>query len=153
MLQQPEKLPEAINQGEQSMSKTVVFVCIHNAGRSQMAEAFFNQMAQGKAFAFSAGTQPGDKVNPVVVAVMKEAGIDISGNKPKMLTLEMIEKADKMITMGCGDDAGGLCPAGFIETEDWALDDPQGKTISEVRIIRDEIKKMVTALVQQIAAE
>jgi arsenate reductase (thioredoxin) len=133
--------------------KTVVFVCVHNSGRSQMAEAFFNQIAAGKAIALSAGTQPGDKVNPIVIEAMKEAGIDISGNKPKMLTLEMIEKADKMITMGCGADAGGLCPAGFIETEDWALEDPNGKTISEVRIIRDEIKRRVSNLLTEINSE
>ena len=133
--------------------KTIVFVCVHNSGRSQMAEAFFNQMAEGKALALSAGTQPGDKVHPVVVEAMKEVGIDISGNKPKMLTMEMIEKADKMITMGCGADAGGLCPAGFIETEDWALDDPKGKTIAEVRIIRDEIKRRVGDLVAEITSK
>jgi arsenate reductase len=133
--------------------KTVVFVCVHNSGRSQMAEAFFNQIAEGKATAISAGTQPGDKVHPVVVEAMKEIGIDISGNKPKMLTLEMIEKADKMITMGCGADAGGLCPAGFIETEDWALDDPKGKTISEVKIIRDEIKRRVSDLLAEITTK
>ena len=135
------------------MSKIVVFVCVHNSGRSQMAEAFFNQLAQGKALALSAGTQPGDSVNPTVVEAMKEVGIDISGNKPKMLTLEMIEKAAKMITMGCGDDAGGLCPAGFIETEDWKLEDPKGKSLAQVRIIRDEIKQRVAALVQKITAE
>ena len=135
------------------MSKTIVFVCIHNSGRSQMAEAFFNQMAQGKALALSAGTQPGDSVNPTVVAAMQEIGIDISGNKPKMLTLEMIEKADKMITMGCGDDAGGLCPAGFIETEDWALADPQGKSLEQVRKIRDEIKQRVRTLVKEMTSE
>ena len=133
--------------------KTVVFVCVHNSGRSQMAEAFFNQIAEGKAIALSAGTQPGDKVHPVVVEAMKEIGIEISGNKPKMLTLEMIEKADKMITMGCGADAGGLCPAGFIETEDWALEDPSGKTISEVRIIRDEIKRRVSDLLAKITSK
>lgn len=133
--------------------KTVVFVCVHNSGRSQMAEAFFNQIAEGKAIALSAGTQPGDKVHPVVVEAMKEVGIDISGNKPKMLTLEMIEKADKMITMGCGADAGGLCPAGFIETEDWALEDPKGKPISAVRIIRDEIKQRVSDLLAEIISK
>lgn len=132
------------------MSKTVVFVCVHNSGRSQMAEAFFNQMANGKAVAISAGTQPADRVNPVVIEVMREVGIDIGGNKPKMLTLEMIEKADKMITMGCGADAGGLCPVSFTETEDWALEDPKGKPLSEVRIIRDEIKKRVNDLLVQI---
>jgi len=133
--------------------KTVIFVCVHNSGRSQMAEAFFNQTAAGKAVALSAGTQPGDKVHPVVVDVMREVGIDISGNKPKMLTLEMIERADKMITMGCGADAGGLCPAGFVETEDWALEDPMGKPISEVRTIRDEIKRRVSDLLAGIIAK
>jgi arsenate reductase len=130
--------------------KTVVFVCVHNSGRSQMAEAFFNQMAKGKALAISAGTQPGDKVHPVVVEAMQQVGIDISGNKPKMLTMEMVEKADRMITMGCGADAGGLCPASFIETEDWALDDPKDKPLEQVRAIRDDIKKRVMNLVQKI---
>ena len=133
--------------------ETVIFVCVHNSGRSLMAEAFFNQMAAGKAVALSAGTQPGDKVHSVVIDAMSEVGVDISGNKPKMLTLEMIEKADKMITMGCGADAGGLCPAGFIETEDWALDDPKGKPIAEVRIIRDEIKRRVIDLLAEITTK
>ena len=133
--------------------KSVVFVCVHNSGRSQMAETFFNQMAEGKALAVSAGTQPGDKVNPVVVEAMRESGIDISGSKPKMLTMEMVEKADKMITMGCGADAGGLCPASFIETEDWALDDPKGKTVAEVRVIRDEIKRRVSDLLRKITSK
>jgi protein-tyrosine-phosphatase len=117
-----------------------------------MAEAFINQMAKGKALALSAGTQPGDKVNPVVVKAMREVGIDISDNKPKMLTLEMIEKADRMITMGCGADAGGLCPAGFIESEDWALEDPKDKSLAQVRIIRNEIKQRVTKLVEEMTA-
>jgi arsenate reductase len=130
--------------------KTVVFVCVHNAGRSQMAEAIFNHMAAGKALALSAGTQPTEKINPVVVVAMHEIGIDISASKPKMLTMEMIENADRMITMGCGADAGGLCPASFIETEDWALEDPKGKSLEQVRIIRDEIQKRVAALLVQI---
>jgi arsenate reductase len=134
------------------LSKTVVFVCVHNAGRSQMAEAFFNQMARGKAYAVSAGTQPAENVNPVVVEAMKEVGIDISGNKPRLLTIEMVEKAARMITMGCGADAGGLCPASFIETEDWALEDPQGKPITEVRKIRDEIKNRVNKLLTEIVS-
>ncbi len=133
--------------------KTVVFVCVHNSGRSQMAEAFFNKLAQGKALALSAGTQPGDKVNPTVVEAMREVGIDISGNKPKALTLDMVEKASKLITMGCGADAGGLCPASFIETEDWVLEDPEGKSLEQVRIIRDEIKKRVLKLNQDIIPE
>jgi len=131
--------------------KTVIFVCVHNSGRSQMAEAFFNQMAEGKAIALSAGTQPGDKVHPEVIAAMREVGIDISGNKPKILTMEMIEKADKMITMGCGADAGGLCPASFIETEDWALEDPKDKPLEQVRAIREDIKKREMNLIREIA--
>jgi protein-tyrosine-phosphatase len=118
-----------------------------------MAEAFFNQMAQGKALALSAGTRPGDKVNPTVVEAMREIGIDISGNKPKTMTLDMLSKADKMITMGCEADALGLCPASFIETEDWALEDPEGKSLEQVRIIRDEIKKRVLKLNQDIIPE
>jgi arsenate reductase (thioredoxin) len=130
--------------------KTILFVCVHNSGRSQIAEAFFNQVAKGKAQAYSAGTQPADSVNPSVVKVMQEVGIDISSNKPKMLTIEMIEKADKMITMGCGADAEAVCPASFIETEDWKLDDPKGKSREQVRKIRDEIKVRVVKLVDEI---
>jgi len=130
--------------------KTILFVCVHNSGRSQMAEAFFNQMAKGKAWAYSAGTQPADTVNPIVVEAMREVGIDISGNKPKALTMDMVEKADKMITMGCGAEAGAVCPATFIETEDWALEDPKGKSLEQVRKIRDEIKSRVKKLVEDV---
>ncbi len=130
--------------------KTVLFVCVHNSGRSQMAEAFFNQLAKGKAQAISAGTQPSDKVNSMAVEAMREVGIDISGNKPKMLTMDMIEKADRMITMGCGAEAGAACPASFIETEDWALEDPKGKSLEQVRKIRDEIKERVIRLLNEL---
>ena len=130
-------------------AKTVIFVCVHNSGRSQMAEAFFNKLAGGKAQAYSAGTQPADKVNPVVVEAMREAGINIGGNKPKALTMDMVEKADKMITMGCGAEAEAVCPASFIETEDWALEDPKGKSLEQVRKIRDEIKERVGKLVKE----
>ena len=138
--------------------KTILFVCIHNSGRSQMAEAFFNLLAKGKDGPFdklrvngiSAGTQPGEKVNPVVAEAMKEIGIDISGNKPKALTLEMVEQADRMITMGCGDDAAGLCPAKIIETEDWELDDPKGKSLEQVRKIRDEVRTRVIKLLGEL---
>ena len=132
------------------MNKTVVFVCVHNSGRSQMAEAFFNQIAEGKAHAISAGTQPVDKVNPMVVKVMQEIGIDISNNKPKLLTMEMVEKADKMITMGCGAEVGAVCPASFIQTEDWTLEDPKGKSLEQVRKIRDEIKERVIGLLNEL---
>ena len=130
--------------------KTILFVCVHNSGRSQMAEAFFNKLAEGKARAYSAGTQPADKVNPVVVEAMREIGIDVSGNKPKALTMDMVEKADRMITMGCGAEAGAVCPASFIETEDWALEDPEGKSLEQVRKIRDEIKEKVDKLIKEL---
>ena len=130
--------------------KTILFVCVHNSGRSQMADAFFNKLAEGKAQALSAGTQPADEVNPVVVEAMREAGINISGNKPKMLTFDMVKKADKMITMGCGAEAEAVCPASFIETEDWALEDPKGKSLEQVRKIRDEIKERVSKLVKEV---
>lgn len=130
--------------------KTILFVCVHNSGRSQMAEAFFNMLAGGKAQALSAGTHPTERVNPMVVDAMKEVGIDISGNKPDMLTMEMINKADRMITMGCGAEAEAVCPARFIETEDWALEDPEGKSLDEVRKIRDEIKERVSKLVSEL---
>ena len=130
--------------------KTILFVCVHNSGRSQMADAFFNKLAEGKAQALSAGTQPADEVNPVVVEAMREAGINISGNKPKMLTFDMVKKADKMITMGCGAEAEAVCPASFIETKDWALEDPKGKSLEQVRKIRDEIKERVSKLVKEV---
>ena len=131
-------------------TKKVLFVCVQNSGRSQMAEAFFNKLAGGKAQAYSAGTQPSDKVNPVVVEAMREAGINIGGNKPKALTMDMVEKAEKMITMGCGAEAEAVCPASFIETEDWALEDPKGKSLEQVRKIRDEIKERVITLLKEL---
>lgn len=132
------------------MSKTVLFVCVHNSGRSQMATAFFNLLAKGKARAISAGTQPADSVNQVVVEAMEEVGIDISDNRPQLLTMDLAEKADRMITMGCGADVDAVCPAGFLETEDWALDDPHSKSIEEVRKIRDEIKRRVRDLLKEL---
>jgi len=113
-----------------------------------MAEAYFNRLAQGKAQAISAGTEPADKVNPVVVEAMLEVGIDISHNKPKTLTLEMVEQAERTITMGCGSDTA--CPVTLTEMEDWKLEDPAGKTLSEVRIIRDEIKIRVKQLIKDM---
>ncbi len=129
--------------------KTVLFVCIHNSGRSQMAEAFFNSMAKGKAKAISAGSNPADRVNPVVAEAMKEDGIDISRNKPKLLTLKMMEGVDRAITMGCQD----ACPVTTVETVDWGLPDPQGKPLAEVRKIRDEIKTRVFRLVKDLVEE
>ena len=128
----------------------VLFVCVHNSGRSQMAEAFFNRLAKGKTQAYSAGTQPADKVNPVVAEAMMEVGIDISGNRPKMLTMDMVGKTERMITMGCGAEAEAVCPASFIKTEDWTLGDPKGKSLKQVRKIREEIKERVIKLLNEL---
>ncbi len=113
-----------------------------------MAEAFFNQKAQGKAVAISAGTQPANQVNARVVAAMREVGIDIADNKPKMLTAEILNGADRAITMGC--NVAEACPATFVPTEDWNLDDPEGEPIEKVRQIRDEIEAKVDDLVTAI---
>ncbi len=126
--------------------KTVLFVCIHNAGRSQMAEAYFNKMAAGKARAISAGSRPADALNPTVVEAMREVGIDISRNKPKGLTTELLTRIDRAITMGCGDS----CPVMGVPTDDWHLEDPAGKSLQEVREIRDQIKTKVAALVKEV---
>ena len=128
--------------------KNVLFVCVHNAGRSQMAEAFFNRMVEGKAVGFSAGTQITETINPLVVEAMQEVGIDISHEKPKMLTLDMMDRADKVITMGCGVD--GICPASIVPSEDWKLEDPAGKPIETVRKIRDEVKLRVENLIAEM---
>jgi arsenate reductase len=126
--------------------KTVLFVCVGNAGRSQMAEGFVNHLANGKAHAISAGTKPASAVDLNTVAVMREVGIDISTARPKALTMEMLDQASRVVTMGCG--AEGVCPASFVETEDWQLEDPKGKPIEEVRRIRDEIKARVMKLLE-----
>jgi arsenate reductase len=128
--------------------KKILFVCLHNSGRSQMAEAFFNQLTKGNAMAISAGTQPAAQVNPTVVAAMRELGMEIGNQKPKSLTLEMMESADRVITMGC--NVAETCPASFIPTEDWELDDPEGKSIEETRQIRDQIKTRVEVLVKEL---
>ena len=129
--------------------KTVLFICTHNSARSQMAEAFLNHLAKGKARAISAGSEPADRVNPLVVEAMREIGIDISQNKPKLLTDEMMQNIDRAITMGCEVS----CPYTAVETEDWALEDPEGKTPEEVRKIRDEIKTRVVSLLVQLGGE
>ena len=130
--------------------KKVLFVCVHNSGRSQMAEAFFNQMAKGKAVASSAGTEPAAHTDSNVAMAMHEIGIDIMNQKPKPLTLEMLESADRVIAMGC--NVAEVCPASFVLTEDWELSDPKGKMIEEVRHIRDQIKTKVEVLVKELYA-
>ena len=127
---------------------TVLFVCVHNSGRSQMAEAFFNLLAAGKFVSISAGTFPGESVNQLVVNAMEEVDIDISDNKPKLLTQDMLDGAQKVITMGCNvEDA---CPANMIITEDWGLDDPNGQNLDTIRVIRNKIRNKVLAILNEM---
>ena len=125
----------------------MLFICVHNAGRSQMAEAFFNKLSEGRHRGISGGSNPASQVNPVAVEAMLEVGIDISGKKPKKLDKEMVLQADLAITMGCGEDA---CPVVPNELRDWELEDPQGKTINEIRVIRDEIRRRTIALIDEL---
>lgn len=124
----------------------VIFACVHNAGRSQMAAAFFNQLADpAKAQAVSAGTEPGTRVHPEVQAMMQEVGIDLSNAKPQKLTEELAREAQMLITMGCGDK----CPyVPGLRRDDWPLRDPKGLPENEVRTIRDEIRSRVEGLLQ-----
>ena len=124
----------------------VIFACVHNAGRSQMSAAFFNQLADPKqARAISAGTQPGTQVHPVVVDAMHEVGIDLSSAKPQKLTQELAEDSQLLITMGCGDE----CPyVPGLERDDWPLPDPKGQGIEAVRKTRDEVALRVRKLIE-----
>jgi protein-tyrosine-phosphatase len=122
---------------------TVLFLCTHNAGRSQMALGFFNRMAGDRAVGYSGGSEPADQINPAAVAAMAEKRIDIAGEQPKRWTDEMVEAADVVVTMGCGD----TCP--FIpgrRYEDWTLPDPAGQPVDAVRPVRDEIEARVREL-------
>ncbi len=125
--------------------KTVLFACIHNAGRSQMAAAWFNRLAgRSKARGVSAGTAPGERVHPEVVTAMLEVGIDLAGERPRFLSDELARSASLLVTMGCGE----ACPVvPGLRREDWPLDDPKGRPIEEVRVIRDEIERRVRDLV------
>lgn len=133
---------------EQTSAKpSVLFVCVHNAGRSQMAAGFMTHLGQGRVEVLSAGSAPKDSINPIAVEAMAEIGIDISHNSPKVLTTDAVEQSDAVITMGCGD----VCP--FYpgkRYEDWVLDDPAGQGIESVRVIRDEIKARVEALLAEL---
>jgi len=126
----------------------ILFVCVHNSGRSQMARAFFDRIAKGRMVGLSAGTMPDECVNPDVVQVMREVEIDISAEKPKLMTQDMVDSALRIVTMGCGID--GICPAVFVQTLEWSLDDPKGRNIDEVRHIRDEVKTRVASLWKEV---
>ena len=128
--------------------KTVLFVCVHNAGRSQMAAGYLAALGGDRVTVLSAGSMPADQINPVAVEAMAEEGIDITGASPKVLTTEAVQESDVVITMGCGD----ACP--FFpgkRYEDWKLDDPAGQALEAVRPIRDEIRKRVEALLAELS--
>ena len=134
----------------------ILFVCVHNAGRSQMAKAFFNKLAEESCIpmrAESAGTEPAEHVHPIVAEAMHEAGIEISDVKPRLMSNEAVERAQQVITMGCAVDAEA-CPALLLrDMKDWGLPDPAGKDIAEVRVIRDEVERKVAGLVERLRAE
>ena len=126
---------------------SVLFVCVHNAGRSQMAAGYLNQLSSGRIEVRSAGSEPADKINPVAVQAMAEEGIDIAAERPKILTTDAVRASDVVITMGCGD----TCPYyPGKRYEDWELDDPAGQDIIHVRPIRDEIKRRVERLISEL---
>jgi len=131
----------------QPVKPTVLFVCVHNAGRSQMAAGYLRHLAGDRIEVLSAGSEPADQVNPVAVAAMREEGIDVTAERPKVLTTEAVQESDVVVTMGCGD----ACP--FFpgkRYEDWVLDDPAGRPIEEVRPVRDEIRRRVEALIADL---
>jgi len=130
------------------MMKTVLFACVHNAGRSQMAAAWFNALSEPDvARAISAGTQPADRVHREVITAMKEAGINLSSARTRLLTEELARGADLLVTMGCGE----ACPVvPGLKRQDWPLADPKGRSLEEVRVIRDEIHQRVIAMLNEI---
>jgi arsenate reductase len=126
--------------------RTYIFACVHNAGRSQMAAAFFNQLADpAKAHAVSAGTEPGPRVHPEVLQVMREVGIDLSNAQPQKLTTDLAQQANLLITMGCGEG----CPyVPGLRRDDWPLPDPKGLPLDEVRTVRDDIQSRISKLLR-----
>ena len=127
---------------------TVLFVCVHNAGRSQMAAGYLRDLAGDRVEVLSAGSEPKDQINPVAIEAMAEEGIDIAGNTPKILTVDAVKESDVVITMGCGD----ACPIfPGKRYEDWELEDPAGKDLETVRRVRDDIRRRVESLLTEIA--
>lgn len=122
---------------------SVLFVCLHNAGRSQMSQALFERFAAGRHTALSAGTTPAEHVHPEVVQAMQELGIDLAGRRPRLLTPELAERADIVVTMGCGDECPYIPGKRYIE---WDLPDPRGRPLDEVRAIRDDIARRIDSL-------
>ncbi len=126
---------------------TVLFVCLHNAGRSQMSAALLERRAASRHIALSAGTQPGERVHPEVVEVMRELAIDMSDRRPRLLTRELAEQADVVVTMGCGDQCPYIPGKRYL---DWDLPDPKGRPLAEVRATRDEIAHRVDSLIEEL---
>ncbi len=132
--------------------KTVLFVCVQNAGRSQMAEGFFKKYSSGNYEPISAGTVPTNQINPLAIEAMKEIGIDISNQKPKELTEDMMRNSTKIINMGCMDK--NFCPTLFVpKVIDWGIEDPKGKPIEQIKEIRDEIETRVKEIVKEFEKE
>jgi len=132
--------------------KNILFVCVENAGRSQMAEAFFKKFAKNKFNVLSAGTSPSSNLNPIVVSVMEEIGIDLKNQNPQLLSSSMIENSNKTVNMGCMDKES--CPSLFVkDIENWNIDDPKGKSIEDVRKIRDQIKNDVLNLINSLESD
>ena len=131
-----------------SEKPTVLFVCVHNAGRSQIAAGYLRALAGDRVEVLSAGSEPKDQINPVAIDAMAEEGIDIAGNTPKILTVDAVKESDVVITMGCGD----ACPIfPGKRYEDWELEDPAGKDLETVRRVRDDIRRRVESLIAEIA--
>jgi arsenate reductase (thioredoxin) len=126
---------------------TVLFVCRQNAGRSQMSQALFQRASGGRHQALSAGTTPADRLHPEVIKVMRELGIDVADRIPQLLTQDLAAQADVVVTMGCGDECPLIPGRRYV---DWALTDPAGKPLNEVRVIRDDIEQRVHALLDQL---
>ncbi len=132
--------------------KNILFVCVENAGRSQMAEAFFKKYAKNQFHVISAGTSPSSHLNPVVVSVMNELGIDLKNQKPQLLSSSMIKNSNKTVNMGCMDKES--CPSLFVkDVDDWDIEDPKGKSIEDVRKIRDQIKNDILNLLNSIESD
>ena len=132
--------------------KNILFVCVENAGRSQMAEAFFKKYAKNQFHVISAGTSPSSHLNPVVVSVMNELGIDLKNQKPQLLSSSMIKNSNKIVNMGCMDKES--CPSLFVkDVDDWNIEDPKGKSIEDVRKIRDQIKNDILNLLNSIESD
>jgi arsenate reductase len=128
---------------------TALFVCLHNAGRSQMSQALFERAAEGRHRGLSAGTTPADRVHPEVAEVMRELGIELADHEPKLLSRELAEQADVVVTMGCGDECPYIPGRRYV---DWELEDPKGRPLDEVRATRDEIDRRVRELVEELDA-